>query len=175
MVQRGACSSLSVTTVDVLQLTEARKYTETTHYPMASMPAAIEKMNDVIKSPDKVDYVNGILCSKDYSVIIPGRLIKDNLTKRSMTGFSHSEDPWLYLYVKDSITDINESIVEYISLRSCRFQDRVSSVSRFSYPSQQFHAIVPRQLRPCSNDGHCSACQPSRYAIRGAGSDAATP
>lgn len=40
----GACGSLGITTLVELQLIEAKKYVETSYHPVASMPAAVERI-----------------------------------------------------------------------------------------------------------------------------------
>lgn len=57
-------------------------------------------MQRFTEAEDYYDYVNGILFSKDQGAIIMGRL---TIAVRT---FSHTKDPWYYLHVRETITNV---------------------------------------------------------------------
>ena len=118
----GACGSLGVTTLVELQLIEAKKYVETTYHPVASMSAAVEKIQDFIQASNDLDYVEGILYSMDQGVVITGRLTDDRGNNSPIPTFSHAEDPWFYLHVKDAISTRNDPVTEYIPIDEYLFR-----------------------------------------------------
>jgi delta24-sterol reductase len=133
----GACGSLGITTLVELQLIEAKKYVETTYHPVASMPAAVERIQQFTKAEDYYDYVDGILFSKDQGAIITGRLTNERANDNAVRTFSHAEDPWFYLHVRETITNNHGSVTEYIPLDEYLFRyDRGGfwvGISAFQY------------------------------------------
>lgn len=118
----GACGSLGITTLVELQLIEAKKYVETTYHPVASMSAAVERIQHFIKAEQYYDYVDGILYSKDQAAVITGRLTNERANKKAIPTFSHAKDPWFYLHVRDTITSNHDSVTEYIPLDEYLFR-----------------------------------------------------
>lgn len=117
----GACGTLGITTLVEIQLIVAKKYVETTYHPIGSMPAAIKKIEDVLSAKDDIDYIDGILYSKDQGVIITGRLTNDR-TNSPIQTFSRAKDPWFYLHVKEAISSSNDPIIESIPLEEYLFR-----------------------------------------------------
>ena len=117
----GACGTLGITTLVELQLIEAKKYVETTYHSVASIPAAVESIQQFTKAEDSYDYVGGILYSKDQGAIITGRLTNERVNNAVQT-FSYAKDPWFYLHVKKIITNNHDSITEYIPLDEYLFR-----------------------------------------------------
>lgn len=118
----GACGSLGITTLVELQLIEAKKYVETTYHPVASMSAAVEKIQQFTKAEDNYDYVDGILYSKDQGAVITGRLTNERQNNTTVRTFSRAKDPWYYLHVRESITKNHGSVTEYILLDEYLFR-----------------------------------------------------
>lgn len=87
------CGSLGITTLVELQLIEAKKYVKTTYHPIASMPAAVERIQQFTKAKDYYDYVDGILFSKDQGAIITGRLTNERANDDTVRTFSYAKDP----------------------------------------------------------------------------------
>ncbi|KAK6593685.1 FAD binding domain-containing protein [Botrytis cinerea] len=69
----GAVGSMGVTTLVELRLQKARKYVETTYHPVSDMPDAIKKIEEMT-ADSTVDYVDGIMFSKNKGAIVTGRL-----------------------------------------------------------------------------------------------------
>lgn len=117
----GACGTLGITTLIELQLITAKKYVKTTYHPIKSMSAAIDKIEDITRAKDDIDYIDGILFSKDQGVIITGHLT-DDLANSPIRTFSHAKDPWFYLHVKEAISSSNDPIIDYIPLDEYLFR-----------------------------------------------------
>lgn len=141
----GAVGSLGVTTLVELQLTTAKKYVETTYHPIASMSEAIRKI-ELVTSDHDLDYVDGILFSKDKGAIITGRLTDHPKHTIPIHHFSAAADPWFYLHVEDSITKTAEPITEAIPLAEYLFRyDRGGfwvGASAFDYFKMPFNAFT---------------------------------
>jgi len=99
----GAVGSMGVTTMVELQLHEAKQYVETTYHPVSSMSEATTKLKEFTSQSD-LDYVDGIMFSKNQGAIITGRMTDELKTGISTQNFSHAKDPWFYLHVQDKIT-----------------------------------------------------------------------
>lgn len=145
----GACGSLGITTLVELQLIEAKKYVETTYHPVASMPAAVNRIQDLVKFEDRYDYIDGILYSKTEGVVITGHLT-DEKKDHPVRKFSRAEDPWFYLHVKESVSGRDDSITEYIPLDEYLFRyDRGGfwvGHSAFRYFYTPFNSFMRRYL-----------------------------
>lgn len=140
----GAVGTLGITTLVELQLQEAKKYVETTYYPVTSMAEATEKLQQLTLDPD-VDYVDGILYSKTQGAIITGRLTDTPRENAPIQRFSDARDPWFYLHVKDAITTSAEPTTEAIPLAEYLFRyDRggfwvgTSAFEYFGMPFNKF-------------------------------------
>lgn len=117
----GAVGSLGVTTLVEIQLKAAKKFVETTYHPISSMSEAIEKIERVTLDHD-LDYVDGILFSKDCGAIITGHLTDNPRLDAPVQCFSAAKDPWFYLHVKDIITKRVGPVTEAIPLAEYLFR-----------------------------------------------------
>ena len=61
----GAYVTMGIATIIELQLIDAKVSVGITYHPIASISAAVNKIQHVTRFEDKVDYINGILYSKD--------------------------------------------------------------------------------------------------------------
>lgn len=116
----GAVGSFGVTTLVELRLEEAKAYVETTYHPVKSMSEAIQKCKDVAADP-KVDYVDGILYSKEQGVIVTGRLTNDLRPGLNVQHFSRARDPWFYSHVQNAAKKSGPT-TEAIPLRDYLFR-----------------------------------------------------
>ena len=141
----GAVGSLGVITLVELQLTKAKKYVETTYHPVASVSEAIKKL-ELASSDLDLDYVDGILFSKDNGAIITGRLTDHPKHTIPIQHFSDAGDPWFYLHVKDSIKRAAGPGTEAIPLAEYLFRyDRGGfwvGASAFDYFYMPFNAFT---------------------------------
>lgn len=117
----GAVGSLGVTTLVEIQLRTAKKFVETTYHPISSMSEAIEKIERATLDHE-LDYVDGILFSKDFGAIITGHLTDNARLDTPIQRFSAANDPWFYLHVKDRITMRADPVTEAIPLAEYLFR-----------------------------------------------------
>ena len=141
----GAVGSMGVTTLVELRLREAKKYVETTYHPTSSISEAIEKIEQMTSNPE-LDYVDGILFSKNQGAIITGRLTDNPKHNIRIQRFSDAKDPWFYLHVKDAITKKTGTSTEAIPLAEYLFRyDRGGfwvGASAFEYFKMPFNDLT---------------------------------
>ncbi|CAF9934262.1 MAG: hypothetical protein HETSPECPRED_009162 [Heterodermia speciosa] len=146
----GACGSLGITTLVEIQLIEAKKYVETTYHAVTSMPAAVEKLQNVVKCEDQYDYIDGILFSKTKGVVITGHLTDEVSSDKPIRTFSRAKDPWYYLHVRDCISKGDVPVTEYIPIDEYLFRyDRGGfwvGRSAFQYFYAPFNSFMRRYL-----------------------------
>lgn len=120
----GAASSfgtLGVTTLIELQLVEAKKYVELTYINISSMAEGIRKIEKIAKDPS-VDYLDGILFSKNSGVICFGHLVDTHKPNTQIQRFMKSSDPWFYLHAKKVYDSSSGSFTEAIPLTDYLFR-----------------------------------------------------
>ena len=117
----GACGTLGVTTMVELQLIEAKKFVETTYHPVSSMAEAIQKIQEATADAE-LDYVDGILYSKNLGAIVTGRLTDSPGDNIPVQNFSDAKDSCFYLHVEDAISKRAQPITEAIPLAEYLFR-----------------------------------------------------
>ena len=117
----GTVGSLGVTTQIELQLHEAKKYVEVTYHPVSSVAEAVQKIKEVTADPD-VEYVDGILFSKDNGAVMTGRMTDTREGNAPLARFSRAINPWFCLHVLDVITHKKASTTELIPLAEYLFR-----------------------------------------------------
>ncbi|KAL8783191.1 MAG: hypothetical protein Q9213_004820 [Squamulea squamosa] len=140
----GAVGSLGITTLLEIQLLQAKKYVKVTYHPTRSIPEAIAKIKAEIQNPE-LDYVDGILFSKNHGVVITGCLTDDIPDSAQVQRFSGANDPWYYLHVKEKTLRSLQSIAEYVPLSEYLFRyDRggfwvgASAFEYFKFPFNHY-------------------------------------
>lgn len=114
----GAASSfgtLGVTTLIELQLIQAKPYVELTYVNIQSIEEGIQKIEEITKNPS-VDYLDGILFSKEAGIICSGRLVDTRKPNTQIRGFMKRSDPWFYLHAKNVHNRSSGSFTEVIPL-----------------------------------------------------------
>ena len=119
----GACGTLGITTLVELQLIEAKKYVRTTYYKVNGMPDAVSQIESIMKDKEEIDYLDGIMFSKNSGVIVTGRLT-DNPENGKVQTFNRATDPWFYLHAHDLYMSPSGSSLtsEYVPLESYLFR-----------------------------------------------------
>ena len=119
----GAVGSLGVITLVELQLIEAKQFVETTYYPVSSLAEAVSKIKQVTSDPD-LDYVDGIIFSKDQGAVITGRMTNSPSDAQNpcTRHFSNADDPWFYIHVHDVITGTDRPSTDIIPLAEYLFR-----------------------------------------------------
>ncbi|KAG0648456.1 3-beta-hydroxysterol Delta-24-reductase [Hyphodiscus hymeniophilus] len=146
----GALGTFGVTTLMELQLQEAKKFVETTYWPVNSMQEAIAKLQKATID-SKWDYLDGIMFSKTEGAIVTGRLANEvSSSTTPIKTFSNPEDEWFYLHVKDVISKSRQPVTEAIPLAEYLFRyDRGGfwvGESAFDYFHWPFNKTTRRQL-----------------------------
>ncbi|KAK5704337.1 hypothetical protein LTR97_003355 [Elasticomyces elasticus] len=102
----GAVGTLGVTTLVKLRLRRATKFVETTYFPVTGgMKEAMAKIQTMADPKGDLDYVDGIMFSKDKGAVITGRLTDSPSAGVPVQRFSGAADPWFYLHVQARITN----------------------------------------------------------------------
>ncbi|RMD39323.1 hypothetical protein DV735_g5809, partial [Chaetothyriales sp. CBS 134920] len=95
----SAFGTLGVVTLLEVQLREAKPYVQlaySLHDDVAGANARIRQ--EIAKEP--VDYVDGIIFSKDCTVVCSGRLVDRLPEGTEPQRFTRSADPWFYIHVR---------------------------------------------------------------------------
>ncbi|KAI1014416.1 hypothetical protein LB504_012129 [Fusarium proliferatum] len=139
----GAAGTLGLTTLIQVRLIEAKKFVKTTYHRVDSVSTSISATKQCCEKVH-VDYVDGILYSKDHGVVITGRLTNTKPDDCPARTFSNAEDPWFYLHVKAQTQTLppSSTVTEYIPLGEYLFRyDRAAFwVGRQGYT---YFKIVP--------------------------------
>lgn len=140
----GAVGSLGITTLLEIQLIQVKKYVKATYHSVRSISEAIRKIREETLDP-ALDYVDGILFSKEHGVVVTGHLTDHIPASAQVQRFSDANDPWYYLHVKEKTLRSVKPVVEYIPLSEYLFRyDRggfwvgASAFEYFKFPFNQF-------------------------------------
>jgi delta24-sterol reductase len=133
----GAASSfgtLGVTTLLEVQLIEAKTYVALTYIPVSSISEArlsIETSTNNLS----IDYIDGIMFSKDNGVICAGSLTNNIIPGLKPQKFTRPTDPWFYIHVQRLMKHKTAPVTEYISIVDYLFRyDRGGFwVARYAY------------------------------------------
>lgn len=96
----GAVGTLGIVTMLEINLMPAKKYVHTRYQRISSVPEAVKLVREETTKPEN-DYVDGILYSKDYGVIITGTMTDEKPKNVKPQTFSGAWDPWFYLHVQE--------------------------------------------------------------------------
>ncbi|VUC23769.1 unnamed protein product [Clonostachys rosea] len=119
----GAAGTLGIVTLMEVRLVEAKKLVKTTYRKVTGISDAVAEVQSQTENPD-VDYVDGIMFSREHGVIITGELTDTMPAGGTLRTFSNAHDPWFYMHVSDTTKDLASSntIVEYIPLGEYLFR-----------------------------------------------------
>ena len=117
----GTVGSLGVTTQIELQLHEAKKYVEVAYHPISSVAEGIQKIEEVTADPD-IDYIDGILFSKDKGAVMTGRMTDTREGNAPVRRFSGASNPWFYLHVKNVVYHAKAPTTELVPLAEYLFR-----------------------------------------------------
>lgn len=97
------CGTLGIITLLEIQLIEAKPFVELTYHPVAGVKPAVELCQSLANNADKVDYVDGIIYSKNKAVIVSGRLADSATKGAKVRRFTRARDQWFYIHA-DKVT-----------------------------------------------------------------------
>lgn len=125
----SAFGTLGVVTLLEVELRDAKEYVELTYSLTTNSKDTVKVMEDAA-AKDETDYIDGIVFSKDATVICIGKLTDDLPKGTSPQRFSRRSDPWFYIRAKavlkqlqkNSAKDATNTVVDYIPLRDYLFR-----------------------------------------------------
>ncbi|KAM7216225.1 hypothetical protein V8F06_008344 [Rhypophila decipiens] len=120
----GAVGTLGIVTLVELRLVEAKKLVKTTYRRVQEIPEAISEIQKQTANPS-LDYIDGIVFSREHSVIITGELTNEKPAETGIRTFSNADDPWFYMHVREITRELGPSaptVVEYIPLGEYLFR-----------------------------------------------------
>ncbi|KAF5602676.1 7-dehydrocholesterol reductase [Fusarium subglutinans] len=119
----GAAGTLGLTTLMQVRLVEAKQFVKTMYHRVDSVTSAISTTKQCCEKVG-IDYVDGILYSKDHGVVITGEMTNTKPSDSPVRTFSNSGDHWFYLHVKEQTESLPPSatVTEYIPLGEYLFR-----------------------------------------------------
>ena len=118
----GAMGTLGIATLIELQLIPARKFVQLTYERKSSVQETIEGVKKEIGNSTN-DYVDGILFSKNFGVVMTGKLTDDKPATMKEQSFNHARDPWFHLHIQERMNnEPGKSCVDYIPLGEYLFR-----------------------------------------------------
>ena len=114
----GAASSygtLGVLTLLEVQLVEAKTYVELTCHPVVGIAEAIRMIEEATHDTS-VDFLDGILFTKDRGIICMGRLTNVPKAGLKVQRFNRATDPWFYRYAEKRLSKCTGSFTDAIPL-----------------------------------------------------------
>ena len=118
----GAMGTFGVTTMVKIHLRKAKKYVETTYHPVSSVEEAVETIGRFGDPGSKLDYVDGIMYSRNQGAIVTGRMTDTPADENAVQRFSEPSDPWYYLHVQQKISKNTSPASEAIPLPEYLFR-----------------------------------------------------
>ncbi|KAK3070250.1 hypothetical protein LTR53_010791 [Teratosphaeriaceae sp. CCFEE 6253] len=144
----GAVGTLGVTTLVKLRLRKATKFVETTYHPISEgMKEAMAMIQKFADPEGDLDYVDGIMFSKERGAVITGRMTDTPPAGTPIQRFSGARDPWFYLHVQDRVSKHDGPTSDAVPLPEYLFRyDRggfwVGTASFTYFPVVPFNAIT---------------------------------
>ncbi|KAJ4148452.1 hypothetical protein LMH87_002919 [Akanthomyces muscarius] len=125
----SAFGTLGVVTLLEVELRDAKEYVELTYSLTTNSKDTVKVMEDAA-AKEETDYIDGIVFSKNATVICIGKLTDDLPKGRSSQRFSRRSDPWFYIRAKDVLKQLEKkpaqdaanTVVDYIPLRDYLFR-----------------------------------------------------
>ncbi|KAF5681837.1 hypothetical protein FDENT_7904 [Fusarium denticulatum] len=116
------CRDFSLTTLMQVRLVKANRFVKTTYHKVASVSSTISTTK--LCGKVDVDYVDGIVYSKNHGVVIMGELTNAKPDDCPVRTFSNVGHPWFYLHVKEQTESLPPlaAVTEYIPLGEYLFR-----------------------------------------------------
>lgn len=111
----GSLGTVAVATLFELQLIEARTYVEVTYLPLNTVIATLEAIH-VAAADVEIDYVDGILMSKNKGIIVTGKLTDSIGAGMKVQHFTGARDPWFFLHADRMTKKLNVAVTETVPL-----------------------------------------------------------
>ncbi|ORY68514.1 uncharacterized protein BCR38DRAFT_335181 [Pseudomassariella vexata] len=119
----GAASgfgTLGVVTLLEVQLKEAKKYVDISYVRAKSLRTATDGMaklvEEEVKRPGSIDFIDGIVFSPSFAVVMAGRLVDELPHGQTPVTFTKRNDLWFYLHVKQKMKHVAGELNDFIPL-----------------------------------------------------------
>ncbi|KGQ05484.1 Delta(24)-sterol reductase [Beauveria bassiana D1-5] len=125
----SAFGTLGVVTLLEVELRDAKEYVELTYALTTNSRDTVRVMEEAA-AREETDYIDGIVFSKDATVVCIGRLTDEMPKGTSPQRFSRRSDPWFYIRAqqvlkqlqKQHVQETPNTVVDYIPLRDYLFR-----------------------------------------------------
>lgn len=130
----AAFGTLGVVTLLEVQLKDATEYVELTYSPFTTMGDAM-KMMQMQAADSQVDFLDGIVFSRDEIVVCSGSLRNQLPPGAEVQQFTRRHDPWFYIHVQRRTRGASNSVTIFVPLVDYLFRyDRGGFwVGRYAY------------------------------------------
>ncbi|KKA29830.1 hypothetical protein TD95_000439 [Thielaviopsis punctulata] len=115
----GSLGTLGIITKGTLQLVHAPKYVRLAYHQHTTIESAVAAIKEATSDRSN-DYIDGIVFSRDHSVVMLGKGTNEVAPGCSVRTFSKAWDNWFYLHVQDQPR--TEVAVDYIPLAEYLFR-----------------------------------------------------
>ncbi|KAF2836108.1 hypothetical protein M501DRAFT_997348 [Patellaria atrata CBS 101060] len=138
----GSFGTLGVITLLEVQLISAKRFVQLQYTHVESLEQAIQEIDSAMEEKSMhIDYIDGILYSRDSGMIMLGTLTDEFETKSpKVRQFSRKWDPWFYLHVQKLGKQHQEPVTEYIPLVDYLFRYDRGAFWTGRYAFKRFHA-----------------------------------
>ncbi|KAF1356911.1 hypothetical protein BDV97DRAFT_343011 [Delphinella strobiligena] len=116
----GSFGTLGVVTELEVQLMDAKPFVDLEYWTVSSAADAVT-VTESYTADDKIQYLDGIMFSKDNGVIMAGRMV-DGEESRSSQQYRRPWDPWFFIRAKEINANSNQGFKELIPLKDYLFR-----------------------------------------------------
>lgn len=120
----SAFGTLGVVTMLEVELREAKGYVELT-YSLTTNSKETVKVMEEAATKEETDYIDGIVFSKDATVVCIGKLTDELPKGKTPQKLSARNDPWFYIRARDVLKQLQrdqKEVTDYIPLRDYLFR-----------------------------------------------------
>ncbi|GAB6032196.1 Delta(24)-sterol reductase [Chamberlinius hualienensis] len=98
-----------------LMIVPCKPYVKLEYFPLKTEDAVIKKFNEESEKSDPVDFVEGLMYTKDSGVVMLGNMV-DTVEPDKINPIGKYYKPWFYKHV-EKLLKRGDKVVEYIPLR----------------------------------------------------------
>ncbi|KAI4725335.1 FAD-binding domain-containing protein [Aureobasidium sp. EXF-10728] len=120
----GSFGTLGVVTEIEVQLVKAGNFMELEYHAITSPVKAVESIEHYT-ADDNVQYLDGIMFSKDSGLIIAGRMVDTPTPGLKVTKYLSRSDPWFYVHAQEILTQAHQTrqpITEIVPIKDYLFR-----------------------------------------------------
>lgn len=122
----GSFGTLGVVTEIEVQLVEAGSFMELEYHAVSSASEAVRAI-ETYTADNKIQYLDGIMFSKDSGLIIAGRMVNTPIAGCKITKYLSRADPWFYVRAQEILNHEipsakNSSYTEVVPIKDYLFR-----------------------------------------------------